>query len=277
MDGILLIDKDAGMTSHDVVDAVRRRVGQRDVGHAGTLDPAATGLLVLCLGRALRIVEFLEAHDKEYEVAIRLGRRTDTDDAEGKILEDREVRISKQEVEASLVRFVGAIVQKPPRYSAIKRQGKKLYEYAREGKEVDLPERTVRVDEFALLAWTPPILTARVRCSKGTYIRSLARDLGGSVLRLRRTESGPFRIADAVKLDGPLDPLPVDAGLAHLPEIRLSEEDAAMFAHGRTLPASLSGDLARVYVGGTFLGIGERVAGGMHPRKVLAGIAEERI
>lgn len=277
MNGILLIDKDAGMTSHDVVDAVRRRVGRREVGHAGTLDPAATGLLVVCVGKALKIVEFLEGHNKEYEVAIRLGRITDTDDAEGKIVEEREVRMSKEEVEAALARFVGTIVQKPPRYSAIKRQGKKLYEYAREGKDVDLPDRTVRIDEFALMSWEPPILTARVRCSKGTYIRSLARDLGGSVERLRRTASGPFRIADAAKLGGPLTPLPIDAGVAHLPEIRLSESDAAKFAQGRTLPVNLPGDLVRVYGGTVFLGIGERVAGGMHPRKVLAADAKERL
>lgn len=270
MDGILLLDKDAGMTSHDVVDAVRRRTGQRKVGHAGTLDPLATGLLVVALGRALRILEFLEGHDKEYEVAIRLGRFTDTDDAGGQVLSERAEARTREELEAAMARFVGMIAQRPPRYAAIKVAGRRLYEYAREGREVAAPERTVRVDEFALLDWTPPLLRARVRCSKGTYVRSLARDLGGSVETLRRTASGPFRVSDAVKLDGPFEPLPEDTALFHLPEVRLSAGEAERFEHGATLPLNPPGDLVRVYGGPLFLGIGERVAGGLHPRKVLA-------
>ncbi len=270
MDGILLLDKNAGMTSHDVVDSVRRRVGRRDVGHAGTLDPLATGLLVVCLGRALRILEFLESHDKEYETTIRLGRRTETDDAEGKILEEREANSSRQELEGAMARFVGTISQKPPRYSAVKIAGRRLYEYAREGREVEIPERTVRIDEFALLDWTPPLLCARLRCSKGTYVRSLARDMGGCVEALRRTASGPFRVEDSVKLDGPYEALPPDVGLLHLPEVRLSAGDAARFEHGATVDIAVPGDLVRVYGGPVFLGVGARVSGGMRPRKVLA-------
>lgn len=269
MDGILLIDKDAGMTSHDVVDAVRRRTGERRAGHAGTLDPLATGLLVVVLGRALRIVEFIEPHDKEYEVAIRLGRITDTDDAEGLVLEEREVALSRVEVETALARLTGEIRQKAPRYSAIKQGGRKLYELARAGREVQPPVRTVQVREFALLSWEPPVLRARVRCSKGTYVRALARDLGGSVGTLRRTASGPFTVSDAVKVDGVLEPLPADTALVQLPEVRLSAGEAERFENGRTLAVSCPGEIVRVYGGPTFLGIGERTPGGLHPRKVL--------
>lgn len=270
MDGILLIDKEAGSTSHDVVEVVRRRIGERRAGHAGTLDPSATGLLVVCLGRALRIVEFMEKHDKEYEVTVHLGRTTDTDDAEGRVLEEREVRLNRAEVETAMARFVGTIAQKPPRYSAIHKGGKRLYEYAREGRVVDVPERTVQVYEFALLGWEAPRLRARVRCSKGTYIRSLARDLGGSVETLRRTASGPFRVSEAVKPDGPLEPLPIDAGLLDLPEVRLSAGEIERFENGMTLSIRPPGEIVRVYGGPVFLGIGKRTGDGLHPRKVLA-------
>jgi len=259
------------MTSHDVVDAVRRRTGERRVGHTVTLDPSATGLLVLCLGRALRVVEFMESHDKEYEVTIRLGRMTDTDDADGRILKEQEIALGREEVEVLLRKFVGSIRQKPPRFSAIRKKGKRLYEYAREGKEVEVPERTVRIDEFSLLSWELPVLRARVRCSKGTYVRSLARDMGGSVETLRRTASGPFQLKDVVTLVGSFELLPVDAGLSHLPEIRLSAGEIPRFDHGETIPTPISSDLVRVYGGSVFLGIGERVTGGVHPRKVLAG------
>lgn len=261
VDGILLQDKPRGMTSHDLVDDVRRRLGRRDVGHAGTLDPLATGLLVLCVGKALKIVEYLEGHDKTYEVEMRLGQITDTDDADGKPLEERPL---PADLRAAVAALTGTIRQKPPRYSAIKKEGRKLYEYARAGQEVETPERTVRVYEFAILDWAPPVLRARIRCSKGTYIRSLARDLGGHVTALRRMESGPFRVEDAGD-----EMLPMDVGLQHLPEVRLSGGDIERFEHGRDIAVPAPGPLVRVYGGPVFLGIGEKRAQGIHPRKVL--------
>jgi tRNA pseudouridine55 synthase len=261
MDGILLVDKPKGKTSHDVVDAVRRERGERSVGHAGTLDPLATGLLVLGVGKATRLLEFMQ-YDKTYEVEVELGILTETDDADGARLEERPVP-SRTELEAAAAKFVGDIVQKPPRYSAVKVEGRKLYEHARKGREVEVPERRVRVDELLLQSYEPPRAHFRVRGSKGLYVRSIARDLGGHVTALRRTASGPFRVEDA----GP-ELLPVDVGLTHLPEIRLTTEELQHFENGRMVPREVE-PLVRVYCGPRFVGIGEKAGGGMKPRKVI--------
>ena len=189
MDGILLVDKPRGKTSHDVVAAVRRERGERRVGHAGTLDPLATGLLVLGLGKALRLLEFLQADDKEYEFEVRLGELTETDDADGAPSGTGPVP-APAELEAALARFRGEILQRPPRYSAVKVEGKRLYREARAGREVEAPERKVRVDELVLRSYEPPIARFRVKGSKGLYVRSIARDLGGHVTALRRTARG---------------------------------------------------------------------------------------
>jgi len=213
--GILNIDKPAGMTSHDVVDRVRRISGQRRVGHAGTLDPAATGVLIVCLGQATRVAEYLMASDKVYRAQIRLGMSTDTHDAEGQVTATAEVDVREEGVRRALASFVGSIQQVPPMYSALKREGVPLYKLARQGITVEREPRSVEIHDIVLLdyfdkaqyKWTPPLLTIRVKCSPGTYIRALARDLGqklgcGAHLQsLTRLASGHFTLEKAVSLD----------------------------------------------------------------------------
>jgi tRNA pseudouridine55 synthase len=264
MDGLLLVDKEAGKTSHDVVDQVRRRLGTSHVGHAGTLDPLATGLLVLGVGRALRLLEYLQGHDKEYLVGVRLGVRTDTDDADGTPVAEGPVP-DRPALEAALRALTGPILQRPPAYSAVKVGGRRLYQLARAGRPAEAPPREVRVDALELLAYEPPLARLRVRGSKGLYVRAIARDLGGHVVELRRTRSGPFRVEDA----GP-ELLPLEAAVTALPERRLTPEEALDFVNGKTVAGALEADEVRVTEAGRFLGIGRRVEGGMRARKVLA-------
>jgi len=261
MDGILLADKPKGKTSHDVVDAVRRDLGVRGIGHAGTLDPLATGLLVLGVGKATRLLEHMQ-YDKTYEVEIELGILTETDDADGARIGERPVPL-RADLEAASAKLIGEIDQKPPKYSAVKVGGRKLYEYARKGREIDAPDRRVRVDELSLLTYEPPRARFRVRGSKGLYVRSIARDLGGHVTVLRRTACGPFRVEDA----GP-ELLPMDVALMHLPEVRLTTEELHRFENGRSVDRPVEG-LVRVYCGPRFVGIGEKAATGLKPRKVI--------
>lgn len=204
--GILNVDKPAGMTSHDVVDRVRQMTGQRRVGHAGTLDPSATGVLVVCLGQATRVAEYLMA-DKVYLAQMCLGVSTDTHDAEGEVTATAEVDVREEEVREALASFVGPIQQVPPMYSALKREGTPLYKLARQGITVEREPRPVEIHDIELLAWTPPLLIIRVECSPGTYIRALARDLGqklgcGAHLHsLTRLASGHFTLEKAVSLE----------------------------------------------------------------------------
>lgn len=262
MDGVLLVDKPEGKTSHDVVAEVRRVRGERLAGHAGTLDPLATGLLVVALGKSLRLLEFMQ-YDKTYEFEVELGVLTETDDAEGARVEERPVP-SREGLEAAAAALKGEIVQRPPRYSAVKVAGRKLYEYARAGKDVEPPPRTVTVLDLSLLAYGPPRARFRLRGSKGLYVRSIARDLGGHVTKLRRTACGPFRVEEA----GP-EILPVDAGVLHLPEARLPELGARRFGNGGAVPQEGLSGLVRVYGGSRFLGIGEAEGTSLRPRKVL--------
>ena len=244
------------------MDAVRRDLQERSVGHAGTLDPLATGLLVFGVGKGTRILEYMQ-YDKTYETEIELGILTETDDADGPRMEDRPV-LSRAELESATAAMIGEIVQKPPRYSAIKVAGRKLYDYARKGKDVEAPERRVRIDELTLLSYEAPRVKFRIRGSKGLYIRSIARDLGGHVTALRRTVCGPFRVEDA----GP-DLLPMDVALMHLPELRLTTEELHRFETGRIVERDVEG-LVRVYCGPRFVGIGEKSeAGKLKPRKVI--------
>jgi len=180
--GILNVNKPTGMTSHDVVDRVRRMTGQRRVGHTGTLDPLATGVLVVCLGQATRVAEYLMA-DKVYRAQLCLGVSTDTHDAKGEVIATAEVDVREEEgwrIRKALASFVGSIQQVPPMYSALKRQGVPLYKLARQGITVEREPRPVQIHDIELLAWTPPLLVIRVDCSPGTYIRALARDLARS-------------------------------------------------------------------------------------------------
>jgi tRNA pseudouridine55 synthase len=205
--GLLIVDKEAGWTSHDVVAWVRRLSRQRQVGHAGTLDPLATGVLVLCLGQATRLAEYLQGHPKRYQATIRLGEITNTYDAEGEVVERRPVPLlSQEDLIPYLQRFQGTITQRPPAFSAVKVAGVAAYRRTRRGEIVTLPPREVIIHELHLLSWSPPELSLEIACSAGTYIRSLAHDLGETIgcgahlIALRRTASGPFTLADAVPL-----------------------------------------------------------------------------
>lgn len=209
MHGFLNIDKPAGMTSHDVVAKIRRAAGQKRVGHAGTLDPAATGVLVVALGNATRLIEYVQdATTKRYRALVRLGVTTATDDAEGEILDRRPVpALDRMQLEQALEPLRGEIAQVPPMYSALHHQGRRLHELAREGIVVERAARPVTIERLELIEWQSPLLTLDIMCSKGTYIRSLARDLGealgcGAHLEaLRRTAVGKFVIEDALPLD----------------------------------------------------------------------------
>lgn len=250
--GILNIDKPAGMTSHDVVNRVRRTASTRRVGHAGTLDPLATGVLLVCVGRATRLVEYLVGQPKVYEAEIRLGQTTNTYDADGEVVQERPLTFTPQDLQNALTHFLGEIEQVPPMYSAIKQDGQPLYKLARQGKEVERKPRLVTIHELAVLSWNAPLLTVRVACSTGTYIRSLAHDLGevlgcgGHITRLRRTAVGDFGVGTAVSLND-LSPeniyshlLPLDTAVAHLPRLDFARQDADDLLQGKPIIADNS-------------------------------------
>lgn len=208
MDGLLLIDKPAGMTSHDVVDEIRRRFRMRRVGHGGTLDPAATGLLILLLGRSTRHARVLLGADKTYAGTLLLGVSTDTQDAEGKALKTREVGpLTRGQVEQACARFRGSIEQEVPAYSAVRIQGRRFYDLARSGQPVPRRVRKVTVHDLRVMDMRLPEVDLEVTCSSGTYVRTLCADIGealgcgGHLKRLSRTQVGPFRLADAVRLE----------------------------------------------------------------------------
>jgi tRNA pseudouridine55 synthase len=206
LDGILLVDKPAGPTSHDAVARARSLLRAKRAGHTGTLDPFATGLLVLCLGEATKFARFAEDLHKEYEAVVRFGLRTDTLDVTGKVLDRSGAAVTRGALRDALAAMTGPIDQAPPAYSAVRVGGRRAYDRARGGEQVRLPPRKVFVYRIEPLAWEPPELRLRVCCSKGTYVRALAAELGertgtGAVLReLRRTRVGPFDVADAVPI-----------------------------------------------------------------------------
>jgi len=252
LSGIVNVDKPVGMTSHDVVDAVRRMAGQRKVGHAGTLDPLASGVLVVCLGQATRVVEYLMAGRKSYRATILLGQSTTTYDLDGEVTTSGgPTDFSRGEIEAALAGFAGPIEQVPPIYSALKQQGQPLYKLARQGKEVERLPRAVEIYSLELLGWTPPVLTVEVTCSPGTYVRSLAHDLGqqlgsGACLAgLIRLRSGRFSLEDAVSLERLEDAfqhgqeadylLPMDEALLDLPARILTQADTQRIIQGQFL------------------------------------------
>lgn len=251
VDGILNVDKPSGMTSHDVVAVIRKMARLRKVGHAGTLDPLATGVLLVCLGRATRASEYLMRSPKTYRATLQLGIATTTHDAEGEITSRSPVDVTKSEVETVLQRFVGAIQQVPPRYSAIKHHGRPLYELARRGIEVEVPPREVVIHALEIVAWAPPQVTVDVRCGPGTYVRALARDVGEAlgcgahVSALRRTSSGAFDVSEAVDLEalrtafaaGHVDEHlhAVEAAFYQLPVLCLDADQARRLAMGQYL------------------------------------------
>jgi tRNA pseudouridine55 synthase len=272
VEGVLIIDKPAGITSHDVVNWVRRVSGLRRVGHAGTLDPLATGVLLLCLGRATRLVEYLVGQPKTYETAVRLGQITDTYDADGVVVAERPIPpLSAADIEGALARFRGSIQQVVPLYAAIKQGGQPLYRLARQGLDVTPPVREVTIYELTLLEWASPLLRLRVVCSAGAYIRSLAHDLGerlgcgGHVQALRRTAVGRFTVDAAVPLADlttenlPAHLLPSDTAVVHLPRLDLSTLAATRLQQGQPVErddAQPDASLVRVYnAAGHFIGV----------------------
>lgn len=275
IDGILNINKPAGVTSLEVVDLVRRLSGQRRVGHAGTLDPGATGVLPICLGQATRVISFIVDARKTYQAQIELGVSTNTYDAEGKVTQMIDPsRITREEVEGVLQSLSGSILQKPPMYSALKHQGKRLYELARAGIEVEREERRAEVFRLEMVAWQPPLFTIEVECGKGTYIRSLAHDLGqslgcGAHLReLVRLKSGPFDISDSLTLPQLEDSFqhnywpdllyPMDVVLERWVAAIVSQEKEQAISNGRPLALGEGEDKAycRAYsLDGRFLAV----------------------
>jgi len=205
--GVLVIDKPVGLTSHDVVQIVRRGTGIRRAGHTGTLDPRASGVLVILIGPAVRLSEFVSASDKRYQATINMGSKTDTYDSEGEVSETVPIGdITEDKFNDILSQFVGEIEQVPPPYSAVKVQGRKAYDMARKGEKVDLEPRMINVYNLDVLEWAPPEVVVDVYCSSGTYVRSLANDLGEALgvgahlIGLRRTKSGRFTLRDAVPM-----------------------------------------------------------------------------
>jgi len=286
--GFFNLDKPLGMTSHTVVAKLRRLLNIKKVGHAGTLDPLATGVLVMCVGPATRLSEYAMSSTKRYMASVTLGVETTTYDAEGEIVAEKDAtHISLADVEQVLPAFTGEIDQLPPLYSAIKKGGRKLYEIARAGETVEREVRQVTINSIQLLDWSPPVATLDVVCGAGTYIRSLAYDIGvaldvgGHLSGLQRTQSGVFHIADAVTLDELQqadDPtahlLAPDVTLQDMPALHMDQAVYDDIRHGRFIEniIDLSGDaLARAYgPDGTFVAL-LRVQGGLlRPHKVFS-------
>ena len=289
VDGVLLLDKASGMTSNDALQKARRLFSAAKGGHTGTLDPMATGLLPLCFGEATKFSADLLDADKTYEADVKLGITTDTGDAEGQVLTNAAVTTSIADVERLLPRFTGPIKQVPPMHSALKRDGRPLYELARQGIEVEREARDVTIHALDMLGLEGDVLRLRVSCSKGTYIRVLAADIGQALgcgahlTALRRTRVGDLvlersvtqsqlELQDEVQRGAHL--LPVDALLQSLPAVHLAAAEANRFSHGNpvTLPTGLLGKI-RVYAEGRLLGVGEPGPGSLLWPKRLVQLA----
>jgi tRNA pseudouridine55 synthase len=251
--GVLVVDKPTGMTSHDVVQVIRKGTNIRRAGHTGTLDPRASGVLVVLIGPAVRLSEYVSASDKRYQAVITLGKTTDTYDEDGKVMSSSEVNVTEEHFNEELQKFVGEIEQVPPPYSAVKVKGRKAYEMARKGEEVELAPRIINVYSLELLEWAPPEVVIDVYCSSGTYVRSLAHDLGarlgcGATLTgLRRTKSGRFTLRDAVPLrtlnDAFIDGtwyqylIPAAEALSDWPTLELNQDQMDAIRHGNRIQA----------------------------------------
>ena len=252
LNGILVMDKPEGPSSFDVIRVIRRLLGVKKIGHTGTLDPMATGVLPLAVGRATRLVSFLQDGDKEYEGRMVLGRITDTQDATGRIQEERPINgLTREAVEEAAKEFVGNIQQVPPAYSAVKINGRPAYKMARKGEDVALKSRTITVHDFRILEADLPLVRFSALVSKGTYVRTLVSDLGerlgvgGCLDRLRRIKTGPFSLEQAVTLDEARDlaadgtltdrMIPANEALGFMPQVMVSPRTAEHVAHGRSL------------------------------------------
>ncbi|WP_323120933.1 tRNA pseudouridine(55) synthase TruB [Burkholderia alba] len=292
LDGVLLLDKPVGLSSNDALIRAKRLYQAKKAGHTGTLDPLASGLLPLCFGEATKFSQDLLEADKTYEATMRLGARTTTGDAEGEVIETHDVRCDQAAIETAMARFVGEIVQVPPMYSALKRDGKPLYEYARAGLTVEREGRTVTIHGLELIACSLPDATFRVTCSKGTYVRTLAEDIGAALgcgahlVALRRTGVGALTLEHAVTLDALSDAAdgerdawlqPVDALLSTFPRVTLDDALTKRFLHGQRLKLSeltglqaTEGERVRVYdVDDRLLGVARAAAGVLAPERLV--------
>jgi tRNA pseudouridine55 synthase len=276
-EGLLLIDKPSGITSHDVVDRVRRAVRTRKVGHAGTLDPLATGLLLVGVGRATRLLRFLSDLPKIYEGTALLGVETDTLDADGTVVRRSPVDVERSSIERALSAKEGSSMQAPPAYSAVKVGGRTLHSAARSGEELHAAERPILVESFRLTAFDPETFGFEVTCSSGTYVRVLVADVGAelgpgaNLTQLRRTRIGPFSAADARPPDDPGAPLPVERAVAHLPRLDLEPEEAIAAGHGRVLgPAGIDEPYAVFAPGGRLIGVYRDDGAKARPEVILA-------
>ena len=289
VDGVLLLDKPVGLSSNAALQQAKRQFRAEKAGHTGTLDPLASGLLPICFGEATKFAHMLLDADKAYVALVRLGTTTTTGDAEGEVLQTRNVTVSRQDVEAVLPRFIGRIMQIPPRYAALKYQGRNYYEYAREGIEIPRPGREVVIYSMTLDACTPPDLSLTIRCGKGTYVRVLAEDIGlalgcgAHLAALRRLETGGLRLSGSCTLetlaglsDDECDArlLPPDTLVAALPRIDLEPVEALRFAQGQAVARTGLPDATyRVYTAEGFAGIAVAIEGTVRPRRLTAGAA----
>lgn len=283
-EGILVVDKPVGPTSFDIVARIRRASRQRRIGHGGTLDPLASGVLPLFLGRATRLAQFSADAGKEYRATIRFGAETTTYDAEGEITRTAPVdTLTREAIERALERFVGEIEQLPPMYSAVQVGGQRLYALARQGREVERPTRRVTIFSARLVEFQPPEATVEIACSKGTYIRSLAHDLGRAVevgahlTALRRTRSGPFTLEQAVPVEVAEEAfrsgnaaqllLPADAAVQELRAVTLDGADVVRFQNGQQVGhGAPAGAQSRIYSpDGEFLGLARAQDGRWQP------------
>lgn len=276
-DGLLLVDKPRGITSHDAVDRVRRALGVRRVGHAGTLDPMATGLLLLGVGRATRLLRFLGDLPKEYEGTGVLGVETDTLDAEGRVVREATVEVAEEDLRRAMGALLGRLEQVPPAYSAVRVGGQRLYRAARSGRALEAPPRSVEVYRFDVVRFDPPRFDFVARVSGGTYVRSLVAEVGrrlscgAHLAALRRTAVGPFRVERARPPHDPGPLLPPEAAVAHLPSVVVSEDEARAARHGRPLgPAGLDGPYRLLGPGGELVGIYRDRGARAVPEVVLA-------
>ncbi len=286
IDGVLLLDKDIGLSSNAALQQVKRLFNAAKAGHTGTLDPLASGLLPICLGEATKFAQLLLDADKTYRATLRLGVTTTTGDAEGETLMKRDVDATLADFEALLGRFTGTILQRPPRHAALKYQGRSYYEYARKGVEIPRPEREVSIRALRIVSWRVPEVDLEVSCSKGTYIRVLAEDLGEALgcgahlSALRRTATGGFDLADGMTLhalslltaderDARL--LPADAACAALPRVELAAVEAASLIEGRSVARpTLADGIYRAYAAHRFTGIAEAEQGVLRARRLVA-------
>ena len=287
IDGVLLLNKPVGITSNAALQKAKWLLNAKKAGHTGTLDPFADGLLPLCFGEATKFSAYLLEADKHYRAVLQLGVTTTTGDPEGEVIDTREVAVSHADISAVLPRFTGEIEQIPPMHSALKHQGRPLYEYARAGIEIERLPRKVTIRALELIECDPPRVVLDVQCSAGTYIRTLAQDIGAvlgcgaHLTALTRSAAGGFSLAQAHTLEGleALDVsqrhallLPADCLVAHLPAVQLDDADTAALCQGRSVahPTAHSG-LTRVYAAlDTFIGLADADGGCLLPRRLIA-------